>query len=208
MREMFGDISSHYNLINRLMTFGFDRVWRRHVILAAELSTGGRLLDMGTGTGDLARAALDLNTGLEVIAGDYTLKMIEVGRRRCSGDRILWCCCDALELPFPEATATTEILATGEAGGGQARVLVISMIIGGVYDFLATVCYLWEEYLSSAKLLLGLGERLAEKARFVFKLDATAHLLGLGYIVGIRYAAIIASGSFLSFLVFIPAFSP
>ncbi len=109
-------------------------------------------------------------------------------------------------LPFPEATATTEVLATGEAGGGQARVLVVSMIVGGLYDFLATVCFLWEEYLSSAKLLLGLGERLADKARFVFKLDATAHLLGLGYIVGIRYAAIIASGSVLSFLVFIPAF--
>lgn len=58
---------------------------------------------MGTGTGEVARAALGLNAGLEVIAGDCTLRMIEVGRRRFGGDRILWCCCDALELPFPEA---------------------------------------------------------------------------------------------------------
>jgi len=109
-------------------------------------------------------------------------------------------------LPFPEATATTEILVTGETGGNQAKVLVTSMIIGGLYDFIVEVIYLWDKHLSSAKLFLGLGERLVEKARFVIKIDAVAALLGLGYIIGIKYSAIIVGGSVLSYLVMVPAF--
>jgi len=109
------------------------------------------------------------------------------------------------KLPFPEATATTEILVTGETGGKQAKVLVSSMLIGGVYDFIAEVVHLWDKHLSSAKLLLGLGEKLADKAKMVFKIDALAALLGLGYIIGIKYSAIIVGGSVLSFLVLVPA---
>lgn len=109
-------------------------------------------------------------------------------------------------LPFPEATATTEILVTGEAGGNQAKVLVTSMLVGGIYDFIAEVIFLWDKHLSSAKLLFGLGEKLAEKAKMVFKLDALAALLGLGYIIGIKYSAIIVGGSILSYLVMVPAF--
>ncbi|MEE4311091.1 MAG: oligopeptide transporter, OPT family [candidate division KSB1 bacterium] len=109
-------------------------------------------------------------------------------------------------LPFPEATATTEILVTGESGGTQANVLVGSMLVGGLYDFMVEVIHLWDKHLSSAKLLMGLGERLADKAKMVFKLDALAALLGLGYIIGIKYSAIIVGGSVLSYLVMIPAF--
>ncbi len=109
-------------------------------------------------------------------------------------------------LPFPEATATTEILVTGETGGTEAKVLVTSMLIGGLYDFIVEVIHLWDKHLSSAKLLLGLGQKLADKAKMVFKLDALAALLGLGYIIGIKYSAIIVGGSVLSYLVMVPAF--
>ncbi len=109
-------------------------------------------------------------------------------------------------LPFPEATATTEILVTGEAGGEHAKVLVTSMLVGGFYDFIAEVIHLWDKHLSSAKLLFGLGEKLADKAKMVFKIDALAALLGLGYIIGIKYSAIIVGGSILSYLVLVPAF--
>ncbi len=109
------------------------------------------------------------------------------------------------KLPFPEATATTEILATGEAGGAEAKVLVFSMIIGGIYDFIADVLHGWNFHLNSRQIFGGLGTYLAEKYRMVFKLDALAAFFGLGYIIGLRYTAIIAAGSVLSFLVFVPA---
>ncbi len=107
-------------------------------------------------------------------------------------------------LPFPEATATTEILATGESGGKSAKVLVLSMVIGGIYDFLVEAMHMWPKQLRTDILFGKWGTALANKARWVLKLDATAALFGLGYIVGIKYASIIAAGSILSFLVFVP----
>ena len=107
-------------------------------------------------------------------------------------------------LPFPEATATTEILTTGETGGKSAIVLVISMIVGGIYDFLVEAMHVWPKNLRTDVLLGKLGATLGEKARWVLKLDATAALFGLGYIIGLKYASIIAAGSILSFLVFLP----
>ncbi len=109
------------------------------------------------------------------------------------------------KLPFPEATATTEILATGEAGGSQAKVLVWSMVIGGVYDFFADVLYGWNFHLQTKKLLGGFGQFLAEKYRMVLKLDALTAILGLGYIIGLRYSAIVVAGGFLSVLILVPA---
>ena len=108
------------------------------------------------------------------------------------------------KLPFPEAVATTEILVSGEAGGKSALVLVYSIIVGGVYDFLVEAMHTWPKLLKSDVLFGGLGATLAEKTRLVFKLNASAALFGLGYIVGIKYASIIAAGSVLSFLVFVP----
>jgi len=108
------------------------------------------------------------------------------------------------KLPFPEATATTEILATGESGGKSARVLVVSMLIGGIYDFFVEAMHVWPKQLRTDILFGKVGAAVAAKARMVFKIDGTAALFGLGYIIGIKYASIISAGSILSFLVFVP----
>ena len=105
-------------------------------------------------------------------------------------------------LPFPEATATTEILIAGEKGGEQAGVLVVSGLIGGVFDYLFSAFGLWSEVISSR--MFHYGEVLADKAKMVAKLNVSAMVFGLGYIVGLKYAAIIAAGSFLSWFVLVP----
>ncbi len=106
------------------------------------------------------------------------------------------------EFPFPEATATTEVLIAGEKGGDQAKVLVSSAIVGGAYDFIVGTFGLWKETFST-KVLPGFSS-LAESMRLEFRLNVGAAVLGLGYIIGLRYAAIIAAGSFLSWFVLIP----
>ena len=108
------------------------------------------------------------------------------------------------KLPFPEAVATTEILVSGEKGGQGAMVLVISSVIGGIYDFLVGAMHVWPDQLQTRLLLGDTGQRLFDSTRINFKLNATAALFGLGYIVGIKYVSIIAAGSILSFLVFLP----
>jgi putative OPT family oligopeptide transporter len=108
------------------------------------------------------------------------------------------------KLPFPEATATTEILATGEKGGKSAKVLVLSMLVGGIYDFLVEAVNAWPKQLRTDVLFGKVGAALGEKFRWVLKLDASAALFGLGYIIGLKYASIIVAGSVLSFLVFVP----
>ena len=106
-------------------------------------------------------------------------------------------------LPFPEATATTEVLVAGEAGAGQAKILIKASIIGGLYDFAIASFALWREVVSTR--VVPWGAALADKAKLVIKLNAGAAVMGLGYIVGLRYATIIAAGSFVSWLVLIPA---
>jgi len=103
LRHMFGQISGRYALMNRLITFGFDRSWRRYVVRAAAPGQGARLLDLGTGPGDIAFEALNSCSALKVVALDFTFRMMEVGRRRPGGQRISWCSADALKLPFPDA---------------------------------------------------------------------------------------------------------
>jgi putative OPT family oligopeptide transporter len=107
-------------------------------------------------------------------------------------------------LPFPEATATTEILLAGEKGGAQASVLVVSGLIGGVFDFTFSAFGAWSEVITSR--MVSAGQALAERARMVFKLDVSAMVFGLGYIIGLKYSSIIAAGSFLSWFVLIPLF--
>ena len=104
VREMFGQISDRYDLINRLMALGQDRIWRRKAVHAAALPPGGLLLDVGSGTGDIALEALRSDATLRIIAADFSAQMMQVGRRRPNGQRIFWCHTDALELPFPDAT--------------------------------------------------------------------------------------------------------
>jgi demethylmenaquinone methyltransferase/2-methoxy-6-polyprenyl-1,4-benzoquinol methylase len=105
VQAMFARIAHRYDLINRLMTFGQDQAWRKRAIALTELPPGGRLLDLGTGTGDIALTALGAVPGLrQVVGGDFTLEMMRVGRRRNQGQHIRWSATDALNLPFPDAT--------------------------------------------------------------------------------------------------------
>ncbi|HTX99905.1 MAG TPA: oligopeptide transporter, OPT family [Bacteroidota bacterium] len=105
-------------------------------------------------------------------------------------------------LPFPEATATTEILVAGEKGGNQAKVLVTSGIIGGLFDFTFNAFGFWSEVITSR--MVSVGQAIADKAKMVFRLDVSAMVFGLGYIVGLKYSAIITAGSLLSWFVLIP----
>lgn len=102
-QEMFGRIARRYDLMNRLMTFGRDGGWRRHVVAQAGLRPGDRLLDLGAGTGDIGFEALRQAGRLTVVSADLTLPMMQVGRARPGGDRVFWCGADALRLPFPDA---------------------------------------------------------------------------------------------------------
>jgi putative OPT family oligopeptide transporter len=95
--------------------------------------------------------------------------------------------------PFPEATASTQVLVSGQQGGGQAKLLAFAGIIGGLYDFIVATFGWWNENFTSR--VIGLGETVAEKAKFVFKINTGAAVLGMGYIVGLKYAAIICFGS-------------
>lgn len=104
--------------------------------------------------------------------------------------------------PFPEATATTQVLVSGEKGGDQAKPLIIAGIIGGLYDFIVATFGAWAEVFTSR--ILPFGEQIAEKAKLVFKVNVGAAVLGLGYIVGLKYAAIICAGSALIWFVVIP----
>jgi len=105
------------------------------------------------------------------------------------------------ELPFPEATAINNILVTGESsGGGAGKILLISFAVGALFDFSIEAFHLWNADLSSSVLLGGLGSDL----RIEVQLAGIAALFGLGYIIGVRYASIIASGSVLAMLVMVP----
>ena len=101
VQGMFGRIAGRYDLMNRLMTGGQDVRWRRYVIDRAQLPPGGQLLDLGTGTGDLAFEALGRDAALRAVGGDFTVPMMRVGQRRPNGDRVRWAATDALNLPFP-----------------------------------------------------------------------------------------------------------
>jgi len=104
--------------------------------------------------------------------------------------------------PFPEATATTQVLVSGEGGGKSASTLLISGAIGGLYDFIVATFGAWSETLSTT--VLHWGQVVADKAKLVVKLNTGAAILGLGYIVGLKYSFIICCGSFLVWLVIIP----
>ena len=104
--------------------------------------------------------------------------------------------------PFPEATATTQVLVNGEGGGKGARTLLISGLIGGLYDFIVATFGAWSETLTTT--VMHWGQVVADKAKVVLKLNTGAAVLGLGYIIGLKYAFVICCGSFLVWLVIIP----
>lgn len=106
------------------------------------------------------------------------------------------------KLPYPEATAITEVLVTGEKGGAQARLLLQATAISGVYDFLVTTFHVWREFVTLQ--FLAPMRALAERARVVFNFDAIAFILGLGYVMGLRSSMILCAGGFLSNFVLVP----
>ena len=104
--------------------------------------------------------------------------------------------------PFPEATATTQVLVSGEGGGSNAKTLILSGLVGGLYDFIIATFGAWSETITTT--VMHAGQYVADKAKVVLKLNTGAAVLGLGYIVGLKYAFIICCGSFLVWLVIIP----
>ena len=104
--------------------------------------------------------------------------------------------------PFPEATATTQVLVSGEGGGNNAKTLILSGLVGGLYDFIIATFGAWSETITTT--VTSIGQHIADKAKVVLKLNTGAAVLGLGYIVGLKYAFIICCGSILVWLVIIP----
>lgn len=104
--------------------------------------------------------------------------------------------------PFPEATASTQVLVSGEKGGDQAKPLLLAGVIGGLYDFVIATFGLWNETVTSR--MVGFGETIAEKAKLVLKINTGAAVLGMGYIVGFKYALIICLGSLAVWWIIIP----
>lgn len=107
--------------------------------------------------------------------------------------------------PFPEATATTQVLVSGEKGGNQAKPLIFAGLIGGLYDFIVASFGWWGETISTR--VVEAGSLLADKAKLVFKVNTGAAVLGLGYIIGLKYSLIICAGSFLVWLIILPLLS-
>ena len=106
------------------------------------------------------------------------------------------------EYPFPEATASTQVLISGEKGGSQAKPLLIAGLIGGLYDFIVATFGWWNENVTTR--IVGWGEVLADKAKVVLKINVGAAVLGLGCIIGLKYAIIICVGSLAVWLVIVP----
>lgn len=104
--------------------------------------------------------------------------------------------------PFPEATATTQVLVSGEKGGNQAKPLLIAGLVGGAFDFVVATFGSWSETFTSR--VIPYGAELADKFKVVFKINTGAAVLGLGYIVGLKYAAIICAGSALVWWIIVP----
>ncbi|MDD4820705.1 MAG: oligopeptide transporter, OPT family [Flavobacteriales bacterium] len=104
--------------------------------------------------------------------------------------------------PFPEATATTQVLISGEKGGNQAFPLIIAGLVGGLYDFILSTFGWWSEVLTTK--ILPFGTEIADKAKAVFKINTGAAVLGLGYIVGLKYSSIICAGSIFVWFIVIP----
>ena len=107
--------------------------------------------------------------------------------------------------PFPEATATTQVLISGEKGGNQAKPLLMAGLVGGLYDFIVATFGWWNENFTTR--VCSYGEMLADKAKLVFKVNTGAAVLGLGYIVGLKYASIICAGSLAVWWIIIPGMS-
>jgi putative OPT family oligopeptide transporter len=106
------------------------------------------------------------------------------------------------QLPFPEATAITEVLVTGEKGGSQARLLLQATAIAAVYDFFVSTFHVWKEYLDFQ--FVPVIRSLAERGRMVFRFEAISFIMGLGYVMGLRSSLTFCAGSVLTSFVLVP----
>ncbi len=106
------------------------------------------------------------------------------------------------KFPFPEATAITEVLVTGEKGGSQAKLLLQATVVASIYDFFVTTFHVWKEYLNFQ--FLPIVRSLAERSRMVFNFDAVSFILGLGYVMGLRVALIFCAGGVMVNFVLVP----
>lgn len=104
VQDMFGRIARRYNLMNRLMTFGQDQRWRRFVVQQATLPADGSLLDVATGTGDIAFEALRVMPSAQVVGADFSVPMMRIGQGHTLGSCVTWCAADAQQLPFKDRT--------------------------------------------------------------------------------------------------------
>ena len=104
VQDMFARIAGRYDTMNRLMTAGQDIKWRRYVIEQAQLPENGRLLDIATGTGDIALEGLRQQPTIQAVGGDFTIEMMQVGQRTPERQAIQWTTADTLALPFPDDT--------------------------------------------------------------------------------------------------------
>ncbi len=104
--------------------------------------------------------------------------------------------------PFPEATATTQVLVSGEKGGSQAKPLLIAGLIGGLYDFAVSTFGAWSDKLSTT--MMGWGAELSQKLKMELSINTSAAVLGLGYIIGLKYSLIICAGSFFIWFFVVP----
>ncbi len=107
--------------------------------------------------------------------------------------------------PFPEATASTQVLVSGENGGNQAFPLLVAGVVGGIYDFIIATTGWWNESVTSR--CFQWGQILADKTKFIFKINTGAAILGMGYIIGLKYALIICYGSITIWWIIVPAIS-
>lgn len=104
VQKMFGNIAPRYDLMNRLMTFGRDQQWRKFVVEKANVPDNGMVLDIATGTGDIAFEMRRQKGDAQIIAADFALPMMLVGKNRKWGQDVLWLGADALNLPLPSST--------------------------------------------------------------------------------------------------------
>src|ERR1700693_4075062 len=106
------------------------------------------------------------------------------------------------QFPYPEATAITEVLVTGEKGGSQARLLLEATGIAAVYDFFVTTFQVWKETIDFR--FVPVFDALAQRARMVLRFDAIAFILGLGYVMGLRASTLLCAGGVLANFVLVP----
>jgi demethylmenaquinone methyltransferase/2-methoxy-6-polyprenyl-1,4-benzoquinol methylase len=105
VQSMFGRIAHRYDLLNRLMTLGRDISWRKQAIGKLEIKAGDTVLDLGAGTGDIAFEATRRHPEAFVVASDFTIEMVLVGKQRSAGNKVTWVIADAMHLPFASECA-------------------------------------------------------------------------------------------------------